>query len=130
MQHSISRTIFKIFTITTLAFSATNAYAGGHGDVSWSISVGSSRPSPVYAPPPVVYVQPQPVYVQPHPVYVHPQPVYVQPRPVYVQPQTVYVQPGTVVQIGTPYYVEKRRHTKKGRPRHWEYGHEHREYRY
>ena len=96
-------------------------------DVRWSITVGSSRPAPVYyEPPPVVYVQPQPVYVQP-------QPVYVTPRPVYVQPHTVYVQPGAVV-VGAPVYVYEQPH-RKGKHRHWKHRHDdhrggHRGYRY
>lgn len=79
------------------------------GDVGWSITVGNSRPAPVYAPPPVVYV--------------HPEPVYVVPPPVYVQPQTVYVQPAPVV-IGTPLRAYEPRHGR-GKDRHWKHRREH-----
>lgn len=119
-----------MLTAATLLAAALPSMANA-SDVRWSITVGSSRPAPVYAPPPVVYVQPQPVYVQPQPVYVQPQPVYVTPHPVYVQPHTVYVQPGTVV-VGQPVYVYEPHH-RKGKHRHWKHRRDHREhhdYRY
>ena len=61
--------------------------AMAHGQVNWSINVGT----PVYAAAPV-YIQPQPVYFRPQPVYVQPaiveyrQPYYSPyPQPYYVQ---------------------------------------------
>ena len=106
--------IFRLIAAAALALAAPLAAAGGHPEVSWSISVGSSAPAPrVYAPPPPV--------------------VYVQPQPVYVAPRPVYVQPATVIQYGQPYYVEevrpkriKRHHWKRshhyhGRDRHYGY---------
>lgn len=100
MQQRLNLPLSKL--IAVLAFAAPFSIAHAHGNVSWSVSVGS--PAPVYvAPPPVVYVQPQPVYVQPQPVYVRPQPV--------------YVQPSTVIEYRQPYYVEEMRY------RTWGYGH-------
>ena len=48
-----------------LILSTPLAMARDQANVSWSVSVGTPYPAPVYDPPPVVYVQPQPVYVQP-----------------------------------------------------------------
>lgn len=80
------------------------ALAGGHPDVSWSISIGSPMPAlQVYSPPQVVYVEPQPVYVRPQPVY---------------------MRPAAVVHYMQPYYVEETRY-KKPKHRHWKHHHRH-----
>lgn len=86
--------------ITAIALVAPLSLAHAHGDVNWSVSLGTA-PAPIYAPPPVVYVQPQPVYVRPQPVY---------------------VQPAALVEYRQPYYVEEVRYRKHG---HWKHHHHH-----
>lgn len=90
--------------LTALAAAVVPSIAGA-GDIGWSITVGSSRPAPMYAPPPVVYV--------------HPEPVYVVPRSVYVQPQTVYVQPAPVI-VGAPLRAYEPRKAR-GKDKHWKH---------
>jgi hypothetical protein len=117
MKKAVRITSATLIATTLAILSAPAAMAHDQGRVSWSISVGSSYPAPVYGPPPVVYVQPQPVYVQPRPVYVQPQPVYVQPQPVYVQPQPVYVERAPLVEYRSyhsqPNYVREARHHRR-----------------
>jgi len=94
---------FRLIAAAVLAMAAPFSMAGGQPDVSWSVTVGSSHPAQVYAPPPPV--------------------VYVQPQPVYVRPRPVYVQPATVIQYGHPYYVNEIRH-KKPKRHHWKHRHD------
>jgi hypothetical protein len=111
MKQALVITATKALAAAGLVLAAPLASAGGHGNVSWSVSVGSSYPAPrVYSPPPVVYVEPAPVYVQPRPVYVRPAPV------------VVYETP--VVRYGQPYYVEEVRY-RKFRHHHWKRHHHH-----
>ncbi|WP_246860638.1 hypothetical protein [Noviherbaspirillum sp. UKPF54] len=99
MQHLFRISVTKL--IAAIALVAPLTFAHAHGDVSWSVSVGS--PAPVYAPPPAVYVQPQPVYVRPQPVY---------------------VRPATIVEYSQPYYVEEVRYRKHGHGQgHWKHHH-------
>jgi hypothetical protein len=98
MNNAIKTSAVRWMAAAALVVAAPFAAAG---DVSWSVSVGTPYPAPVYTPPPVVYVQPQPVYVRPQPVY---------------------VQPATVVRYGQPYYVEEVRY-KKMKPHHWKHHH-------
>lgn len=118
--HPLRHTALKFTAAAFLAAVIPSLANAGQADVSWSISIGSSYPSPVYG-------QPAPVYVQPAPVYVHPHPVYVQPRQVYVQPSPVYVQPGSVIQVGSPMYVYEHRH-RKAKQHHWGHRRDHREH--
>lgn len=98
MQQLFRFSVSKL--IAAIALVAPLSFAHAHGDVSWSVSVGS--PAPVYAPPPAVYVQPQPVYVRPAPVY---------------------VQPATVVEYRQPYYTEEVRYRNWGHGRHHHHHH-------
>lgn len=108
MSKTFTTSASQLIAAATLVIATPFAMAGG--DVSWSVSVGSSYPAPrVYAPPPAV--------------------VYVQPQPVYVRPQPVYVQPAAVVHYGQPYYVEEVRH-KKMKHRHWKHRHHDDDYGY
>lgn len=91
-----------LLLLAALAAAGTPSLASA-SDIGWSVTVGSSRPAPIYAPPPVIYV--------------HPEPVYVVPRPVYVQPQTVYVQPAPVI-VGAPLRAYEPRQGR-GKDRHW-----------
>lgn len=93
MQQLFRISISKLIAAFVLIAPLSIAHA--HGDVSWSVSVGSA-PAPMYTPPPAVYVQPQPVYVRPQPVY---------------------VRPAAIVEYRQPYYVEEVRYQK------WGYGH-------
>jgi hypothetical protein len=118
MKQALVITAAKALAVAGLVLATPLASAGGHGDVSWSVSVGSSYPAPrVYSPPPVVYVEPEPVYVQPRPVYV-------QPRPVYVRPGPVVFYDAPVVRYGQPYYVEEVRY-EKFKHHHWKRHHHH-----
>lgn len=106
MNKTFAISTFRLVAAAALALAAPMAAAGGHPEVSWSISVGSHAPAPqVYAPPPAV--------------------VYVQPQPVYVAPRPVYVRPAAVIQYGQPYYVEEVRH-KRIKRHHWKHSHHHR----
>jgi hypothetical protein len=110
MKQSFTMIAAKVLASAALVTGAPLALAGGHPDVSWSVTLGSPYPAQrVYGPPPVVYVQPEPVYVQP--------------RTVYVRPAPVYVYGGPVVQYSQPYYVEEVRY-EKFRHRHWNH-HDH-----
>jgi hypothetical protein len=93
---------------TALMLTTSFAMAHDRGGVSWSISVGTPYPAPIYSPPPVVYVQPEPVYIQPQPVYVRPRPVYVERAPL-VEYRSYYPQ---------PVYVEGARYHRRHHGRH------------
>ncbi len=104
---NVSRTAIAVSIAgAALMLSPPLAMAHDQARVSWSVSVGTPYPAPVYGPPPVVYVAPQPVYVQPRPVYVESVPV--------VQYRSYYPQ---------PYYVEEVRYKKH---HHWKHHHQYR----
>jgi hypothetical protein len=109
MKQPLTMIAAKLLAAAALIVGAPLAFAGGHPDVSWSVTLGSPYPQRVYGPPPVVYVEPEPVYVQP--------------RTVYVRPAPVYVYGGPVVHYSQPYYVEEVRY-EKFRHRHWNH-HDH-----
>ncbi len=85
----MNRQITAAATVVALTLGAVAVNAHAHGQVQWSVTVGSSGyppPATVYyypqqpqymygAPPPVVYVPPAVVYRSPPPVYVMPPPV-------------------------------------------------------
>ncbi|HEX2531669.1 MAG TPA: hypothetical protein VHK70_09400 [Burkholderiaceae bacterium] len=74
----VSKIIVMGFMGTVAMFlSAPPAMAHGQPEVSWSVSIGSPGPAPIYSysPPPAVYVEPQPVYVRPRPIYVESAPL-------------------------------------------------------
>lgn len=101
----IPRAAAKLFAVLALGAALPATALAGHGDVNWSVTVGSSGPAPVY-------VSPAPVYVQPHPVYVSPRPV--------------YVQPGTVVHVASPRFGYGYQPPHHGHARgHWKHRHEH-----
>lgn len=99
-----------------LALAAPLAAAGDRTHFSWSVTVGSAYPAPIYAPAP-----PQVVYVQPYPVYVYPTPVYVRPQPVYVipQPAPVYGYGVGQMQYGRPQHSAGHHHWKHHHHHHY-----------
>ncbi|HYD78685.1 MAG TPA: virulence factor [Paucimonas sp.] len=108
MKNSLSAIIGWIAGAALLA-GAPAAFAHDRANVSWSITVGTPQPAPVYIPPPEV------VYSPPPRVYVYPQPVYVRPAPI-VEYRTYYPQPR---------YVEEVRHKRWHHHKRHHYHHHH-----